>query len=117
MELAIIVEGKRDKEKLERLVSDDVLILCTFGTPGTEQLETLRIETAGLPVYIYTDHDRAGRRTRFLLREVFPQANHIYTRKGFAGVEGTPDEEIIKHLEKADLHDVIVYPPPKSLFY
>lgn len=117
MELVIIVEGKRDKEKLERLVSEDVLILCTLGTPGTEQLDVLRRQVNALPVFIYTDNDRSGRHIRYLLREQFPDAEHIYTKRGYAGVEGTPDEDIIKQLEKVDLHDVIVYPPPQSTLY
>lgn len=117
MEIVIIVEGKRDKEKLARLVSEEVIILCTLGTPGTEQLDLLRRQASTLPVYIYTDNDRSGRRIRYLLREQFPDAEHIYTKRGFAGVEGTPDEEIIKQLEKVDLHDVIVYPPPQSTFF
>lgn len=117
MELVIIVEGKRDKEKLARLVSNDVLILCTLGTPGTEQLDVLQRQVNTLPVYIYTDNDHPGRRIRYLLREQFPDAEHIYTKRGFAGVEGTPDEEIIKQLEKAELHDVIVYPPPQSTWF
>lgn len=117
MDIVIIVEGKKDKEKLEKLVYPEVHILCTFGTPGTEQLEALRKQAASLPVYIYTDNDRSGRRIRLALRETFPDAEHIYTKRGFAGVEGTPEEEVIKQLEKAELHDYIDYPLPKFEFY
>lgn len=117
MEIVIIVEGKKDKEKLGRLVFPEVLILCTFGTPGTEQLETIKQQAASLPIYIYTDNDRSGRRIRYMLRELFPDAEHIYTKRGFAGVQGTPDAEIIKQLEKAQLHEYINYPPPQFEFY
>jgi toprim domain protein len=110
MEVVIIVEGKKDKAKLKRLVTEDVMILCTFGTPGTEQLQLLRKHAGSLPIYLFTDNDSSGKRIRFLLRELFPDADQIYTRKGYAGVEGTPDEYIIQQLEKAGLDEFIVYP-------
>jgi toprim domain protein len=44
------------------------------------------------------------------LRDAFPDAEQIYTRKGYAGVEGTPDEYIIQQLEKAGLDEYIRYP-------
>jgi toprim domain protein len=110
MEIVMVVEGKRDKAKLERLLTENVLILCTFGTPGTEKLHLLRSQADSLPVYIFTDNDTAGKRIRFLLNEVFVDAENIYTRREYAGVEGTPDEYIIQQLEKADLDEYIVYP-------
>jgi len=38
----------------------------------------------------------------------------IYTRRGYAGVEGTPDEYIIQQLEKAGLEEYVIAPdqPP-----
>lgn len=45
-----------------------------------------------------------------MLREVFPDAEHIYTRRGYKGVEGTPEEYLIQQLEKAGLESYIVYP-------
>lgn len=41
-----------------------------------------------------------------------PDAGHIYTRRGYAGVEGTPDEYNITQLEKAGLEEFIIYPEP-----
>jgi toprim domain protein len=110
MELVIIVEGKKDKAKLKRLLTEDVLILCTFGTPGSDQLQLLQKKAGGLPIYLFTDNDSSGKRIRFLLRELFPDAEQIYTRKGYAGVEGTPDEYLIQQLEKANLDEFIIYP-------
>lgn len=110
MEYAIVVEGKNDRSKLKRILNDDVGIYCTYGTPGTDQLEKLRKEIGELPVYIFTDNDSSGKRIRGMLRDVFPDAEHIYTRKGYAGVEHTPDEYLIQQLEKAGLDAHIVYP-------
>jgi toprim domain protein len=110
MEIVIIVEGKNDKAKLRRLLTDDVMILCTLGTPGREQLQLLDKEAGSLPIYLFTDNDSSGKRIRFLLRELFPDAEQIYTRRGYAGVEGTPIEYLIQQLEKAGLNEFIVYP-------
>ncbi|QGQ99608.1 DNA primase [Paenibacillus psychroresistens] len=112
MEIVIIVEGKRDKARLKRVLTDEVLILCTLGTPGTDQLETLKKQAGSLPIYLFTDNDSSGKRIRYLLRELFPEAEQIYTRRGYAGVEGTPEEYLIQQLEKAGLDEFIVYPSP-----
>jgi toprim domain protein len=115
MEIAIIVEGKRDKAKLKRLLAEDVLILCTLGTPGSEQLQMLQKQSGDLPIYLFTDNDSSGKRIRYLLRELFPDSVQIYTRRGYAGVEGTPEEYLIQQLEKAGLDEFIIYPSSTTL--
>lgn len=110
MDIAIIVEGKNDKSRLRRVLHEDVPILCTFGTPGSEQLEKLLKQAGHSQVYIFTDNDSSGKRIRGRLRDIFPDAEHIYTRKGYPGVEHTPEEYLIEQLEKAGLDDHIVYP-------
>jgi toprim domain protein len=107
MDFVIIVEGKNDKEQLQKVVTEDVEILCTYGTPGTEQLENLRRQIGDRDVYVFTDNDRSGRRIRALLSEAFPDAVQLYTRKGYAGVEGTPKEYMIRQLEKAGLEQYV----------
>ena len=109
MEIVIIVEGKRDKARLKRVLTENVLILCTLGTPGAEQLYLLQKQVGSLPVYLFTDNDSSGKRIRYLLNEIFPEAEQIYTRRGYAGVEGTPEEYLIQQLEKANLDEFIVY--------
>jgi toprim domain protein len=114
MEIVIIVEGKRDKARLKRILTEDVLILCTLGTPGTEQLELLKKQAGSLPIYLFTDNDSSGKRIRYLLCELFPEAEQIYTQRGYAGVEGTPEEYLIQQLEKAGLDEFIIYPSPTN---
>jgi toprim domain protein len=109
MEIVIIVEGKKDKAKLSKFLTDDVMILCTFGTPGTDQLELLLKQVGSLPVYLLTDNDPSGKRIRYLLRETFPDAEQMYTKRGYAGVEGTPNEYLIRQFEKAFLEEFIIY--------
>ncbi|MNE38688.1 Ribonuclease M5 [compost metagenome] len=110
MDIAIIVEGKNDKSRLKHVLKEEVPIYCTYGTPGTEQLEKLRQQVKHQQVYIFTDNDSSGKRIRFLLRDMFPDAEHIYTRRGYAGVEHTPFDYLIEQLEKAGLDAHIVYP-------
>lgn len=116
MSIAIIVEGKNDKNRLKRLVTADVLILCTFGTPGADRLAELKKLAGDREVFVFTDNDASGRKIRALLGELFPDAVQMYTRRGYVGVEGTPEEYMIRQLEKAGLEEYIVYPPQDAAF-
>ncbi|MNH84779.1 Ribonuclease M5 [compost metagenome] len=94
------------------MLNEEVEILCTFGTLNTQKLETLRKKVKDEETYLFMDIDASGKRIRGILRDTFPDAGHIYTRRGYAGVEGTPDEYVIQQLEKAGLEEYILYPPP-----
>jgi len=111
MSIAIIVEGKNDKSRLRRLLLEEVTILCTFGSLNTDRLEDLKKKVGTSEVYLFTDNDSSGKKIRAILRDTFPDAEQIYTRRGYAGVEGTPDEYLIQQLEKAGLEEYIIYPP------
>ncbi|WP_106769860.1 toprim domain-containing protein [Paenibacillus faecalis] len=116
MSIFMIVEGKNDRRKLRRLLTSDITILCTFGTLNSVKLESLYKQVQNQEVYLFMDNDSSGKKIRGVLRDVFPDAIHIYTRRGYAGVEGTPDEYLIAQLEKAGLEEFILYPPPVSNF-
>ncbi|KAF6617665.1 DNA primase [Paenibacillus sp. EKM102P] len=111
MAITVIVEGKNDRSKLRRLLDPEVNILCTFGTLNSIKLESLRQRTKHDEIYLFMDNDSSGKKIRGVLADAFPDALHMYTRKGYAGVEGTPDEYVIAQLEKAELEEYIVYPP------
>jgi toprim domain protein len=115
MDIAIIVEGKNDRSRLRRVLHEDVPVYCTYGTPGTSQLETLRKQAGDRQVYLFMDNDSSGRRIRGLLRDLFPDAEQLYTRRGYPGVEHTPEAYLIEQLEKAGLESYIVYPDPSSV--
>jgi toprim domain protein len=116
MEIAIIVEGKNDKSRLRSLLTEDVRLVCTYGSLNTARLEALKKEIGDRELYLFTDNDASGKKIRAILRDTFPDAEQIYTRRGYAGVEGTPDEYLIQQLEKAGLEDYIVYPPMLPTF-
>ncbi|GBF73319.1 hypothetical protein PA598K_01606 [Paenibacillus sp. 598K] len=110
MAVAIIVEGKNDRRRLRRLLAEEVDIHCSFGTPGTDQIERLLQQTEYRDVFLFMDNDASGKRIRGKLRDAFPDAEHIYTRRSYPGVEHTPVEYLIEQLEKAGLGEYIVYP-------
>lgn len=110
MDVVIIVEGKNDKSRLARVLSPQIPILCTFGTLNSERIESLRKAAKHRFVYLFLDNDASGKRIRAKLSDVFPDAEHIYTRRGYQGVEGTPEDYLIQRLEKAGLEEFIVYP-------
>ncbi|WEK53438.1 MAG: toprim domain-containing protein [Candidatus Cohnella colombiensis] len=116
MHVAIIVEGKNDKKRLSRVLSEEIPIYCTFGTLSSDRIETLRKAVGSRQVVLFTDNDPSGRRIRGMLYDVFPDAIHIYTRRGYKGVEGTPEEYLIEQLEKAGLEAYILYPSPTSIW-
>lgn len=116
MNAAIIVEGKNDKSRLSRVLSSEIPIHCTFGTLNSSRMETLRKVIGDRHVFLFTDPDSSGRRIRGMLRDIFPDADHIYTRRGYSGVEGTPVEYLIQQLEKAGLEEYIIYPDPSTIW-
>lgn len=63
MSIAIIVEGKNDRSRLRRLLSSEVDIYCTYGTPGTEALEQLKKKVGTSEVYVFTDNDSSGKKS------------------------------------------------------
>lgn len=85
--------------------------MCTFGSLNTDKLESLKKKAGQDEVFLFTDNDASGKKIRGILRDTFPDSEQIYTRRGYAGVEGTPDEYVIQQLEKAGLEEYIIYPP------
>jgi len=113
MDTIIIVEGKNDKARLARVLSPLIPIHCTFGTLNAARIEALRKLAGDKQVYLFLDNDASGKRIRGMLADVFPEAEHIYTRRGYKGVEGTPEDYLIQQLEKAGLDSYILYPDPQ----
>ncbi|WP_139492339.1 toprim domain-containing protein [Brevibacillus dissolubilis] len=100
--VVMIVEGKTDKERLLRILDEPVTIICTFGTFSEEKAERLheQIDEAE-EIYIFTDEDDSGKKLRSQLRQEFPNATHLHTKKIFAEVADTPLDELAEILEKA----------------
>ena len=110
----MIVEGKNDKARLARVLSPQIPICCTFGTLNAARIEALRKAAGNRHVFLFLDNDASGKRIRGMLADVFPEAEHLYTRRGYNGVESTPEEYLIRQLEKVGLDDFILYPEPEA---
>ncbi|ENH96816.1 hypothetical protein J416_08964 [Gracilibacillus halophilus YIM-C55.5] len=95
-EKVIIVEGRSDKEKIKKLIEEDVEIICTNGTLGVERLEYLieDFELDDRDVFILVDEDNAGKKLRKQLSTELPHAVHIYIDKAFREVAATPESEL-----------------------
>ncbi|MDC3417891.1 toprim domain-containing protein [Aquibacillus salsiterrae] len=92
----IIVEGRTDKKQIEKVIEEDVEIICTNGTLGVERLEELLIEydLDNKEVYILVDEDDSGKKLRKQLSFELPHAEHIYVDKTFREVAATPASEL-----------------------
>ncbi|WP_077624922.1 toprim domain-containing protein [Sediminibacillus massiliensis] len=95
-EKVIIVEGRTDKIQIEKIIDEQVQIICTNGTLGVERLEELLIEydLDNKEVYILVDEDNAGQKLRKQLSIELPHAEHIFVDKTFREVAATPESEL-----------------------
>jgi toprim domain protein len=97
----IIVEGPSDKRRLEQVLDEPVRIVCTLGTLSYEKLESLLQSVHDDEVYVLVDADASGNRLRNQLRQEFPNARHLYTRRMYREVATTPLEHLAEVLARA----------------
>lgn len=92
----IIVEGRTDKKQIEKIINEEVEIICTNGTIGLGKLDQLleEYDLDNKQVYILVDEDKAGHKLRKLLSVELPHAEHIYIDKAFREVAATPVTEL-----------------------
>lgn len=91
-EKVIIVEGLTDKRKIEKILNENVTIICTNGTLSINRFDEL-LDTYGLDeneVYIFVDEDKSGIKLRKQLAKELPHAEHIYTSSDYREVATTP---------------------------
>src|SRR5690625_3601404 len=100
----IIVEGLTDKREIEKVITEDVTIICTNGTLGIEKFDEL-LETYDLDhqdVYIFVDEDDSGIKLRKQLTRELPHAEHIYISSEFKEVATTPGNELATALRSEE---------------
>lgn len=102
----IIVEGLTDKAQIKPIINETVLIICTHGTLGVEEMDELLDihDLYNAEVYILVDEDYAGRKLRRQLTSELPRAEHIYVSEEFREVANTPRnilaaELVAKHIQ------------------
>ncbi len=116
---AVIVEGKYDKIRLSSLI--DALIIPTGGFSifqDKDKCNWIRKLAKENGIVILTDSDRAGREIRNYIQSIVGKEGTVYhayipeifgkekrktkpSKEGTIGVEGTPDEIILKALKAA----------------
>ncbi|RBW71256.1 toprim domain-containing protein [Bacillus taeanensis] len=97
----IIVEGKTDRNQLERVLKEPVEIITTYGTIGREKLDELVDSIEGQDVYILVDADEAGEKLRKQLIRELPTATHLEVPKKYRQVAETPLFYLAKILSDA----------------
>ncbi|OEF97659.1 hypothetical protein BHF68_14455 [Desulfuribacillus alkaliarsenatis] len=104
----IIVEGKNDKNKLLEILAEPVHIICTYGTLGEEKINDLLLPYEDEDVYVLVDADESGNKIRKWIKQMLPNATHIYTRRMYGEVSSTPLEHLAKVLKDAhfEVHDL-----------
>lgn len=100
LEKVIIVEGKTDKQQIQKVINEDVEIVCTNGTLGVERLEQLILDydLDHKDVFILVDEDHSGHKLRKQLSFELPHAEHIYIDRSFREVAATPEPELAQAL-------------------
>lgn len=96
----IIVEGKKDKEKLLEILDEQVEIICTNGTLSEEKIEEWLLPLQDEEVYVLVDADDAGNKLRNQIKRELPNARHLYTRRMYGEVQDTPLEYLAEVLER-----------------
>lgn len=101
MTKAIIVEGKTDRERLLQVLAEPVEIICTYGTIGILELETLLDEDNYCEVFVLLDADEPGNKLRKKIKTLYPNFRHLYTKKMYREVATTPLPELRGILQNA----------------
>lgn len=99
----IIVEGLTDKKQIEKVVVEQINIICTHGTLGSEALDELveKYDLYHQDVYLLTDQDDAGLKLRKQLTAELPHAKQIYISEEYREVATTPTEKLAITLASA----------------
>lgn len=93
LDKVIIVEGLTDKRQIEKVINDDVTIVCTNGTLGVERFDEMleMYQLDDRDVFILVDEDRSGIKLRKQLARELPHADHIYVSSEYREVATTPE--------------------------
>ncbi|PKR78070.1 hypothetical protein CEY16_09135 [Halalkalibacillus sediminis] len=107
----LIVEGKQDRIKVQRVLEDDIQILCTYGTLGLHALEEMIDEFLlyERDVFIFTDTDDSGVKLRKMLNQELSHAENLFIDRRYRQVEDTPDHVLASILQAANMKVKVDY--------
>lgn len=95
----IVVEGKADRQRLKKIIAEEVIFVCTFGTISEYDVEQLMMPYEVDELFVFVDYDHTGERIRRHFHELYPEAIHLYTNPDDIEVEETPYEKLIEELQ------------------
>lgn len=107
----IVVEGKTDIDKLEK-ITNAILISTNGSSVPRETIEYIKELSKERKVIILTDPDYSGLRIRDILNKEVPNAYNAFVPRDKAsngkklGVAETPIEEIVKALKDARVFNI-----------
>lgn len=96
----IVVEGKRDKQRLQEVLTEPVHIICTNGTMGIGKLDEMIEDLYHHKVYIMTDSDKAGRKIRSWFKRHLSESHHIHIDPKYGEVGNCPLDYLARTLTK-----------------
>lgn len=96
----IVVEGKRDKLRLQEVLTEPVHIICTNGTMGIGKLDDMIEELYHNKVYIMTDSDKAGRKIRSWFKRHLSESSHIHIDAKYGEVGNCPLDYLARTMMK-----------------
>lgn len=99
----IVVEGKNDKRRLERVALSDVFILCTNGTMDEEALIELIEPYEYEQLFCFFDRDASGDYLRKQMKRAFSEAVALYVPIPYVQVEELPEEVLTDILKRAKI--------------
>jgi len=107
----IIVEGLSDKRHIEKVLKENIPIICTYGTFGVEKFDEMleKYQLDFREVYIFVDADEPGRELRKQLKRELPHASHLYIPDEWVEVETAPEKWIAMELVKYNFQIHPVY--------
>ncbi|KAA0545319.1 hypothetical protein FZW96_18270 [Bacillus sp. BGMRC 2118] len=103
IEKVIIVEGKSDKKKVEKIINETVEIICTNGTISVSRLDEMVESLFNKDVYILVDSDDSGEKLRRQFRREFPEAEHLYIDRMYREVATAPEQHLATVLLSANI--------------
>ena len=99
----IVVEGRSDKQRIQKVLAEPIEIICTNGTVSASRLEELLVPYEQDEMYIFVDADSSGEKLRSLIKREFPEALHLYTDVTYREVATTPLKVIASILLGANI--------------
>lgn len=102
-EKVIIVEGVSDKKRVQLVLNQHAVIMCTNGTISQAKLDQLAEELEERDVYIFFDADDSGEKMRKRFKHELPNARHIYINKMYREVASAPLNHLASVLLAANM--------------